>query len=99
MLAAPVLCQVFKGVRPSDLAEKYLGVEHGAHALEFDLEIAMEIQNQREQAMGKVAQKDQAAGAVARRDQKRARRNKETISGSEMLEHLKKKGFARDDDT
>ena len=56
MLAAPVLCQVFKGVLPSDLAEKYLGVEHGAHALEFDLEIAMEIQNQREQAMGKVAQ-------------------------------------------
>ena len=97
IFAAPILCQQFKGILPSDLVYKY-AEEGGAHALEFDLEIALEIQKQREAAMGKVADKDRARGVVAKRNQRRAAAaNKQTISGSEMFEYLKSEGFAKDE--
>ena len=95
MFAAPVLCQTFKGVLPSELVYRY-AEEGGRHALEFDLEIALEIQKQREDAMGKVADKDKARGVVARRNQRRASARKQTISGSEMFEYLKSEGFAKE---
>jgi len=96
IFAAPILCQTFKGILPHELVVKY-SEEGGRHALDYDLEIALEIQKQREAAMGKVADKDRARSVVSRRNQRRASASKETISGSEMFEYLKSEGFATEE--
>jgi len=97
IFAAPILCQTFKGILPSELVIKY-SEDGGSSALEFDLEIALEIQKQREAAMGKVADKDKARGVVSRRNQRRASSSasKETISGSQLFDVLKAEGFVQE---
>ena len=93
MQESPIICQTFKGILPSELADRYCG-PHGRDALEFDLEVCMEIQSQREDALGKTDVGKRAKGAVARRNQRRAKRE---VSGAEMFKHLQQSGFIKED--
>ena len=78
----PQVSSTFKGVSPSDLAEKWGHPTHGRYAFDLDVAISGEIMQQvmdaQEQAKsGKGAIADKAKGAVARREQRRARRRGE----------------------
>ena len=91
---APIICQTFKGVLPSDLAQRYSG-PNAADALEFDLEMCMEIQSQREDALGKTDTTRAGKGMGARLKQRQSRRKE--MEGGEMLKHLKESGFIKEE--
>tara|TARA_Y100000593_G_scaffold16114_3_gene31898 strand:- start:49399 stop:49659 length:261 start_codon:yes stop_codon:yes gene_type:complete len=80
-LLLPAVCSTFKGVSPSQFAERW-GNPNGGHArMMLDSLIAAEINEQINEAHQKSGRKTKdlaggAKGAVARRNQRRAARRK-----------------------
>jgi|TARA_R110000824_G_scaffold8365_9_gene37908 hypothetical protein len=76
----PQVSSTFKGVSPSDLAEKWGDPTYGKYAFDLDVAISGEIMEQvmesQENAKGKGSSSlaGKAKGAVARREQRRERR-------------------------
>ena len=89
MLVLPSLLQTFKGFLPHQLLEIY-NQKGGQHALAYDLEVALEIQNQREDALSSTKDGNRMA---SRLKQKRHKRNTETINEGDLFEMLKEKGM------
>tara|TARA_R100000808_G_C2129427_1_gene138928 strand:- start:121 stop:402 length:282 start_codon:yes stop_codon:yes gene_type:complete len=90
MLVLPSLLQTFKGFLPHQLLEIY-NQKGGQHALAYDLEVALEIQNQREDALS--SSKDGNRMANRLKQKRHSRKQAETINEGDLFEMLKEKGM------
>lgn len=78
----PAVCSTFKGISPSDFAERWGHPQVGRARMELDATIASEINEQLSENYQKSdrdsskASAGDAKGAVARRNQRRAERRK-----------------------
>jgi len=78
----PAVCSTFKGMSPSDFAERWGHPQVGRARMELDATIASEINEQlsenyqKTNDTSKKASAGDAKGAVARRNQRRAERKK-----------------------
>jgi len=75
----PSICSTFKGVTPTQFAERWGEPDTGRASMELDASIASEINSQISEATASSRGKaegiaDKAKGAVARREQRRAKR-------------------------